>query len=53
VHVWSGEEYGSTEEGTYQTVSAPLGEPAVFYREGSVAGAQFREELEDHGLLQD
>jgi len=51
VHVWSGRRYGSPTEGVYETVDAPIGEPAVFYREGSEAGPRFREELERQGLL--
>jgi alpha-glucosidase len=53
VHLWSGKEYGSEEvEGVYQAVPAPIGEPAVFYKEGSDAGRRFREELERRGVLQ-
>ena len=52
VHLWSGKEYGSEEvEGVYQAVPAPIGEPAVFYKEGSDAGRRFREELERRGVL--
>jgi alpha-glucosidase len=51
VHLWSGEEHGSAREGVYRTVPAPIGEPAVFYREGSDAGRRFREELGRRGLL--
>jgi alpha-glucosidase (family GH31 glycosyl hydrolase) len=51
VHVWSGREYGSPEEGDYETVEAPIGEPVVLYKEGSEAGHRFREELERQGLL--
>jgi sulfoquinovosidase len=51
VHLWSGREYGSPEEGLYETVRAPIGEPAVFYREGSGAGRLFQEELERRDLL--
>ena len=46
-----GEEYGSSERGVYETVRAPLGEPAVFYKEGSEAGREFRGELDRRGLL--
>ena len=52
VHLWTGERYGSAEEGIYETADAPVGEPAVFYREGSEAGMGFREELERSGLLE-
>ncbi|MDQ3795477.1 MAG: alpha-glucosidase, partial [Actinomycetota bacterium] len=51
VHVWSGREYGSPERGVYETVDAPIGEPAVFYREGSEAGRRFQEELQRRVLL--
>jgi alpha-glucosidase len=51
VHLWSGEGYGSAEEGVYETVPAPVGEPAVLYKEGSEAGHRFGKELERRGLL--
>lgn len=51
IHLWTGEAYGSAREGVYETVRAPVGEPAVFYREGSEVGARFREELDRRGLL--
>ncbi len=51
VHLWSGEDYGSPDGGVYETVDAPVGEPAVFYRKGSEAGAAFRKELERRGLV--
>jgi alpha-glucosidase len=51
VHLWSGKEYGSAERGVYETVPAPIGEPAVFYEEGSEAGRRMREELGRRGLL--
>jgi alpha-glucosidase (family GH31 glycosyl hydrolase) len=50
IHLWSGREYGSP-EGVYETVRAPIGDPAVFYKEGSDAGRLFQEELERRGLL--
>lgn len=51
VHLWTGEAYGSTEKGSRVTVGAPIGEPAVFYKEGSAAGRRFRDELALQGLL--
>jgi alpha-glucosidase len=51
VHAWSGKVYGSTERGLYETVPAPIGEPAVFYKKGAEAGERFRNELEARGLL--
>ncbi|MGH3147717.1 MAG: TIM-barrel domain-containing protein, partial [Rubrobacter sp.] len=50
VHLWTGEVHGSLERGVHETVRAPIGEPAVFYKEGSEAGRRFREELEERGL---
>ena len=41
VHLWSGRKYGSLEKGVYETVRAPIGEPAVFYEEGSDVGHWF------------
>jgi alpha-glucosidase len=51
VHLWTKERYGSPERGVYETVAAPIGEPAVFYKEGSEEGNRFREEVERRGLL--
>jgi alpha-glucosidase len=51
VHLWTGRTYGSTDGGLRATVPAPMGEPAVFYRRGSKAGENFREELERRDLL--
>ena len=51
VHLWTGNRYGSTQRGAYETVSAPIGEPAVFYKEGSERGTRLREELERRDLL--
>jgi sulfoquinovosidase len=45
VHLWTGERYGSAQRGVYETVSAPIGEPAVFYKEDSAEGIRFREDL--------
>ncbi len=52
VHLWTGETHGSPGRGVYETVSAPIGEPAVFYREDSAEGIRFSEELRRRGLLQ-
>lgn len=51
VHLWTGDRNGSSDRGTYETISAPIGEPAVFYREDSAEGLDFREELRRGGLL--
>jgi alpha-glucosidase (family GH31 glycosyl hydrolase) len=50
VHLWTAERYGSP-QGVYEKVPAPIGEPAVFYKEDSAEGKRFREELERRGLL--
>jgi alpha-glucosidase len=42
VHLWSGRKYGSLDKGIYETVRAPIGEPAVFYEERSDLGHWFR-----------
>jgi alpha-glucosidase (family GH31 glycosyl hydrolase) len=51
VHLWSGRRYGTREGGTRPTVDAPIGEPAVFFRDGSDAGEAFRRELKEGQLL--
>lgn len=50
VHLWTGDTFGSIEEGTRATVAAPIGQPAVFYREGSEVGAQFVSNLRKFGF---
>jgi len=37
-HLWTGETYSVDEKGIYVEVEASLGEPGVFYRNGSEAG---------------
>jgi alpha-glucosidase len=51
VHLWSGKVYGSRDKGVYETVGAPISEPAVFYKEGSDAGRRFKEELRRRDML--
>jgi len=51
VHLWSGDPHGVADRGTRVRVAAPLGEPAVFYREGSAAGMRLVANLEAAGLL--
>ncbi|HET7479905.1 MAG TPA: alpha-glucosidase [Rubrobacteraceae bacterium] len=51
VHLWTGKRYGSRGKGVHVTVDAPIGEPAVFFKEGSSAGRDFREELRRQELL--
>ena len=42
VHLWSDRKYGSLDKGVYETVRAPIGEPAVFYKESSDVGRWLR-----------
>ncbi len=51
VHVWSGRIYRTPYKGIWVTVPAPLGQPGIFYREGSPDGIAFRQNLEKAGLL--
>jgi alpha-glucosidase len=53
VHLWSGRKYGSAGEGVYASVGAPIGEPAVFYKEGSEAGRRMRQELVRRGVIRE
>lgn len=46
IHVWTGEVCGDAEKGCHQIIDAPLGKPAVFYRDGSAVGSQFMHELQ-------
>jgi alpha-glucosidase len=50
VHLWTGELYGDSEAVSQVTVSAPLGEPAVFYPVGSTVGALLVENLLADGI---
>ncbi len=51
VHLWTGQGYGSTSGGTTITVKAPIGQPAVFYKQGSSVGADLVQRLRQEGLL--
>lgn len=51
VHVWSGKSYGNYNASGWVTVPAPMGEPGVFFPEGSEVGEQFVKNLEDAGVL--
>ena len=50
VHLWSGEEYGAMGAGVWAEVAAPMGQPAVFHRKGSVVGQSVVEKLQAKGL---
>jgi len=52
VHLWRGTKLGSLERGVYETVPAPMGEPAVFYKEDSEEGIRFEQALGRLGLLE-
>ncbi|HPH95316.1 MAG TPA: alpha-glucosidase [Anaerolineaceae bacterium] len=51
VNLWTGEVTVSASAGTTLTVAAPLGQPAVFYPEGSAVGEQFAANLRAAGLI--
>jgi alpha-glucosidase len=51
VHVWSKQVYGSTESGEWLEIDAPIGKPAVFYREGATAGEDFQFNLRQLGVI--
>jgi alpha-glucosidase len=51
IHLLSGREHGSAGKGVYETIDAPIGEPAVFYKKGSAAGRLVQKELERQDLL--
>ncbi len=50
VHVWSDQEYGDEGQGSWVTVEAPMGRPAVFHKKGSEVGDTFRARLREDGL---
>lgn len=51
VHLWSGNVYGSVQRGEEITVAAPLGEPGVFYQEGSSIAEEFLANLRNEGVI--
>lgn len=51
VHLWSGQIYGSLTTGIRQIVPAPLGQPAVFYRQGSPVMPSILEALKANNIL--
>ena len=50
VHLWSGQVYGN-DAGTTVKVAAPLGEPAVFYKENSAQAQAVVTKLKAQGLV--
>jgi alpha-glucosidase len=51
VHVWSGKAFRSPYQGQWITIAAPMGQPAVFYKEGIPDGEEFVQNLKDAGLM--
>ncbi|MDM9384366.1 alpha-glucosidase [Chlorogloeopsis sp. ULAP01] len=51
VHLWSGNTYGNAAQGMYQQIDAPVGQPPVFYRQGSPDAQVVLEALKEKGLL--
>jgi sulfoquinovosidase len=52
VHLWTGRIYRATFEGKWITVPAPVGQPGVFYQEGSPDGIELRLNLLRAGLIE-
>jgi len=52
VHLWSGETYATVEKGRWVSVAAPIGQPGVFYKEGSEIAGQFITNLRRAGVLE-
>lgn len=50
-HVWTDKVYGNDDAGTYIEVAAPMGYPAMFFKDASAAGEAFRAALANEGLL--
>ncbi|PKL36246.1 MAG: alpha-glucosidase [Spirochaetae bacterium HGW-Spirochaetae-1] len=48
-HLWSGKAF--TSKGEWFDIDAPIGNPAVFFREGSSVGGRLRRNLAEWGLL--
>jgi alpha-glucosidase len=51
VHVWTGKPYRSPYDGQWVSVPAPLGQPAVFVKEGQADGETFIQNLKSAGLV--
>jgi alpha-glucosidase len=51
VHLWSGNIYGQSTQGIRQRVPAPIGQPAVFYRQGSPQAESVLTALKAKGLV--
>ena len=53
VHLWSQKSYGDAGKGMQVELRVPIGEPAVFYKQGSQAGIELNQELKTLGILRD
>jgi sulfoquinovosidase len=51
VHLWSGHVFDHPYHGDWVVVGAPLGRPAVFYKQGSPTGETLVKNLRDAGIL--
>lgn len=51
VHLFSQKTYGKKNSGVWIDVNAPIGEPAVFYKEGSPAGEDLVKQLKARGVF--
>jgi alpha-glucosidase len=49
-HLWSSTAFESPESGSWVNIEAPLGEPAVFLRQGSIEAESFVEALHQDGF---
>ena len=51
VRLWSDQLFGEVNRGLWQTVAAPVGQPAVFYRKGSDAAEKAAAQIRALGVL--
>ena len=51
VHVFSGKTFAASTGGQYIEIAAPMGQPALFYRQGAAMSEPFLKSLQDQGLF--
>lgn len=51
IHLWTGEPFGDPSQGLWVTVSAPLGQPGLFYRADSTDASGIVDALRTEGIL--
>ncbi len=51
IHLWTGQPFGNKDRGTWLEIAAPLGQPPVFYRQGSSDAQTFVEILKQQAIL--